>query len=330
MVIIGFLKKDPYICSVSELIVEILEDFLGKPKKHYSGKSQISFDCPVCSDIKGCPDGDGKGNLEINYHHHVYKCWACSETYGTHGTINKLIRKYGNKNHIKQYKLVIPEDKKVVPKDVEHIIEGLPKEFNSLTVKRSTSDYHKAIEYLKKRNINEDKIKEYNIGYSYSGEYKGRVIVPSIDENGDINYYLGRSYDKYSKLKYKNPEVSKMDIIFNEGKINWDSNIYIVEGVFDHIPIPNSIPMLGKVMNDLLFKRLVEEAECKVIIVLDNDAEKDAIKLYRKLNSTKLNGRVRIVYMPEKFDIADVHQKLGKKGVVKLLSTAKKIKESLL
>jgi len=130
---------------VSELIVEILEDFLGKPKKHYSGKSQISFDCPVCSDIKGCPDGDGKGNLEINYHHHVYKCWACSETYGTHGTINKLIRKYGDKNHIKQYKLVIPEDKKVVPKDVEHIIEGLPKEFNSLTVKRSTSDYHKAI-----------------------------------------------------------------------------------------------------------------------------------------------------------------------------------------
>ena len=168
------------------------------------------------------------------------------------------------------------------------------------------------------------------MGYANSGDYRGRIIFPSYDDNGVVNYFLGRSFDKYSKLKYKNPEVSKMDVIFNEGKVNWDSNIYLVEGVFDHITLPNSIPMLGKVLNDLLFKKLIENASAKVIIVLDNDAEKDAIKLYRKLNSTKLNGRVRIVYMPERFDIADVHQKLGKKGVVKLLSTAKKIKESLL
>ena len=37
-----------------------------------------------------------------------------------------------------------------------------------------------------------------------------------------------------------------------------------------------------------------------------------------------------MVYMPKKFDLSDVYQKLGSKGVVKLLSTAKRIKESLL
>ena len=88
--------------------------------------------------------------------------------------------------------------------------------------------------------------------------------------------------------------------------------------------------MLGKVINDILFKKLVKKAECKVIIVLDHDAEKDAKKLYKKLNSTNLRNKVFIVYMPEKFDVADVHQKLGSKGVIKLLSTARKIKESLL
>ena len=315
---------------MSELIVEILEDFLGDSRKHYSNKSQISFDCPVCSTIKGLDCGDGKGNLEVNYNHHVYKCWACSETYGTHGTINKLIRKYGNHTHLKQYRLVIPNEKKPTQTKDLPIIEGLPKEFTPLTIERSNEDYQKAIHYLKKRNIGKDLIEKYNLGYATTGDYAGRIIFPSYDEQNEINYYLGRSYDRYSKLKYKNPEVSKMEIVFNEGKINWDSNIYLVEGVFDHIAIPNSIPMLGKVLNDILFKKLVDRAECKVIIVLDHDAQKDAINLYRKLNSTKLHNRVLIVYMPERFDIADVHQKLGSKGVVKLLSTARKIKESLL
>lgn len=315
---------------MSQLIVEILEDFLGGSKKHYENKSQISFDCPVCSSIKGLDCGDGKGNLEVNYHHHVYKCWACSETYGTHGTINKLIRKYGNKNHIKQYQLVIPENKRIIPEKEKKVISGLPKDFTPLTIKREDSGYIQSIQYLKKRNINLDLIEKYNLGYANTGDYRGRIIFPSYDADGNINYFLGRSYDRYSKLKYKNPEVSKMDIIFNEGKINWDSNIYLVEGVFDHITLPNSIPMLGKVLNDLLLKKLIDNATAKVIIVLDNDAEKDAIKLYKKLDSTKLNGRVLIVYMPKRFDLSDVHQKLGSKGVIKLITTAKRIKESLL
>ncbi len=315
---------------MSDLIVEILEDVLGKPKKHYESKSQISFDCPVCSTLKGLDCGDGKGNLEVNYNHHVYKCWSCSETHGTHGTINRLIRSYGNRTHLKQYDLVIPDNKRIVVERDKKVISGLPKDFTPLTLSRDDSGYRNATSYLKKRNIGLELIKKYNLGYANTGDYRGRVIFPSYGENGDINYFLGRSFDKYSKLKYKNPEVSKMDIIFNEGKINWDSNIYLVEGVFDHITLPNSIPMLGKVLNDLLMKRLIDDASAKVIIVLDNDAEKDAINLYKKLDSTKLNGRVLMVYMPKRFDLSDVHQKLGSKGVIKLITTAKRIKESLL
>ena len=315
---------------MSELVVEILEDFLGKSRKHYEDKCQISFDCPVCSyDVKGLEKGDGKGNLEVNYRHHVYKCWACSETHGTHGTINKLVRKYGARDHLKKYRLLIPENR-ILKHENNHTITGLPREFTPLDIERDDFDYQKAITYLNKRKIDLNLIKKFNIGYANTGDYRGRIIFPSYDEDNEINYYLGRSYDKYSKLKYKNPEVSKMEIIFNDGKINWDSNIYLVEGVFDHITLPNSIPMLGKVLNDVLFKKLIDKAAAKVIIVLDYDAKKDAIKLYKRLNSTRLRNRVLIVDMPDGFDIADVYQKLGKKGVIKLLTTARKIKESLL
>jgi DNA primase len=131
-------------------------------------------------------------------------------------------------------------------------------------------------------------------------------------------------------MKYKNPEVSKMDIIFNEEKINWDSNVYIVEGVFDHIPIPNSIPLLGKVLNDHILEELLTKLTAKVVIVLDSDAYRDSVKLYKRLNSSKLHNRVMVVKMPDGYDISDVYQKIGKKGVVKILHSAKKIKESLL
>lgn len=318
---------------MSELVIDILENVLGEPKNHYENKSQISFDCPVCSyDIKGLDKGDGKGNLEVNYEYNVYKCWACSETHNTHGTLYKLIRRYGSKNDLELYKLVNPDIiKPKVEIDVEKkVIDGLPDNFISLTEESDCEEYKKAIEYLTKRNIGKDIIEKYNIGYCGYGEYGGRIIFPSYDMYGDINYFLGRSYNKYSKLKYKNPDISKTEIIFNEQKINWDSNIYLVEGVFDHIVVPNSIPLLGKVISDNLFKKLLKYSESKIIVLLDSDAYMDSIKIYKKLNSTKLYGRVLLVRLPNGFDISDINQRLGKEGVLKVLMSANKIKESIL
>jgi len=318
---------------MSELVIDILENVLGQPKNHYENKSQISFDCPVCSyDIKGLDKGDGKGNLEVNYEYNVYKCWACSETHNTHGTLYKLIRRYGSKNDLELYKLVNPDIiKPKVEIEVEKkVIDGLPDNFISLTEESDCEEYKKAIEYLTKRNIGKDIIEKYNIGYCGYGEYGGRIIFPSYDMYGDINYFLGRSYNKYNKLKYKNPDIPKTEIIFNEQKINWDSNIYLVEGVFDHIVVPNSIPLLGKVLSDNLFKKLLKYSESKIIVLLDSDAYMDSIKIYKKLNSTKLYGRVLLVRLPNGFDISDINQRLGKEGVIKVLMSANKIKESIL
>ena len=61
----------------NEVVIELLTEILGDSKMHYDSKGQISFDCPVCAAEKGL-DGDGKGNLEVNYFRGVYKCWACS------------------------------------------------------------------------------------------------------------------------------------------------------------------------------------------------------------------------------------------------------------
>jgi len=290
-------------------VVDILEDILGEHRLHNDYKGQISFDCPVCShDIKGLDDGDGKGNLEINYKRNVYKCWVCAETHDTYGSLYKLLKKYGNAKQFKKYLLLKPEDDVESPKrNVTYI--RLPKEFvpfkdASLGLKM-TPQYKQAFNYIKKRNITDLMIQMYNIGFCYTGHYEHRIIIPSYDSESRLNYFIARSYLNDTKMKYKNPEVDKETLIWNEHLINWDETVYIVEGAFDSIFLPNSIPMLGKFMTQNLFNKLYDNAK-KIIIVLDPDAWQDAFRLYHRLNCGKLMGKVRIVKLEGDSDIADL------------------------
>jgi DNA primase len=295
-------------------VIEILEDIFGEYKLHNENKGQISFDCPVCShEIKGLDDGDGKGNLEINYKHNVYKCWSCSETHETHGSIYKLIKKFGSSKQLKKYEILKPEDDEESPKRIYKEVK-LPQEF--IPFKTATAGikltpfFKQAWNYIKKRNITDEMILKYNIGFCYNGLYENRIIIPSYDCNKRLNYFIARSYLSKTKMKYKNPEVQKELIIWNECLIKWDETIYIVEGVFDSIFLPNSIPMLGKFMTDNLFNKLYDNAK-KIVIVLDGDAWKDSERLFHKLNCGKLMGKIWAVKLPVDKDIADLQGNLN-------------------
>ena len=94
-------------------------------------------------------------------------------------------------------------------------------------------------------------------------------------------------------------------IIFNESKINWLAPVWIVEGPFDSLFIPNSIPILGKVLHDKLWNLLYAKAT-SVVICLDEDAWENSKKMYNTLNGGKLEGRVKIVHLPKDKDLADI------------------------
>lgn len=150
----------------------------------------------------------------------------------------------------------------------------------------------------------------YNIGFCYTGLYENRIIIPSYDENNRLNYFIARSYLVKTKRKYMNPEAQKETIIFNEKLINWDEPVYIVEGAFDSIFIPNAIPMLGKFMSEYLFDKLYNNAK-KIIIVLDPDAWIDQERLFHRLNCGKLMGKVWSIKLEGEKDIADLQGNLS-------------------
>lgn len=301
-------------------IMDILTDVFGDYAMHNDYRFQISFDCPVCShEIKGLDKGDGKGNLEINYKKNVYKCWSCGDTHNTHGSVYKLIKKYGNQKHLKRYELLVPEDSEVIVKTRKEI--KLPKEFIPLSnlseAFKRTHFYKESITYLKGRNVTDDMIKKYNIGFAYEGLYSNRIIIPSYDQRKTLNYFIARSYLPKTKMKYLNPSAEKEIIIFNEILVDWSKKVYLVEGVFDSIFLNNSVPLLGKHVPDLLYKKIYDLG-CEVTIVLDGDAWDNTENLYHKMNCGKLLGKINVIRLPKDKDIADLQGNLSEYKEFKL------------
>ena len=99
------------------------------------------------------------------------------------------------------------------------IIE-LPKEFQPLYSASKESVIANLVKnYLYERGINDNDFIKYGIGYCNTGDYGGRVVIPSYSESGTLNFFVARSFDG-NYFKYKNPEASK-DIIFFENLISF-------------------------------------------------------------------------------------------------------------
>lgn len=307
------------------LLVDILESFLGEHRKHNEDTGQIAFDCPACSEDKGMPEGDGKGNLEVNYNLGKFRCWACHDVNNMHGPVMKLLNRYGSPKNARDYLLVKPDADTILNKERGETIVELPEGYKKLA-DCTDKDYKSGLakKYLYERGISDDIIKEFQIGYTIRGKYHNRIIIPSFDKDGVLNYFIARWFLKEkTKIKYLNPDAEKQEIIFNENKVNLDSTIYLVEGATDHIVTPNSIPLLGKYISPKLLELLHDHAMSFVVIVLDDDAWEDAKNLYRELNFGYLRGRIKIVRCPEGYDPSKIYEKLGAKGIVKLLMSAR-------
>lgn len=301
-----------------ERLIELLSDVLGPVRSHYSNKSQIAFDCPQCSSDKGL-NFDGKGNLEINYRKGKFNCWSCGEQTGMRGSLPILFKRWFDKDHQRVFNSLklqfsYQSQGETIIKPVAKL--KLPVEYVSLANAPDVGLNKNYLTYLRSRGVTPEMIEKFNIGCAFTGKYAARVVLPSYDEDGDLNYFVTRAISpRVKKLKYLNAEVPKETIIFNERFIDWEKPVFIVEGPFDHIVVPNSIPLLGKKMSDLLFKTLYENVENKIILILDPDAWERTVQLYNKLDGGKLMGKVYATKMPEDIDLSKYNELYGQEAL---------------
>lgn len=286
--------------SEFEVLLELIEDVLGEPKKTYETRNQYGYDCPNCMDIKGLETGDNKGNLEINLNKFVYHCWSCDIS----GPLGKIFDDYGTKVQKKVYNLIKPEELK--QEDIKRPKLRLPEGFTTFKDSNPRFIPHiEAYKYLQSRGITDEMIEKYKIGYTVSGDFSYRIIVPSYNTEGTLNYFVARAWVP-KKMKYKNPSVPKDEIIFNEGLIDWEKDVYLCEGAFDSFFLDNSIVMLGKKMSKLLFETLYNKTNGNIIICCDGDAFQDGLRVYHELNGGRLYNKIKIIKLPVDKDVCDL------------------------
>ena len=265
---------------MEDRLLELLESVLGKSKKT-SGEN-YAFYSPFVDHYKP--------KLEINIQinskgDNPWHCWISDEK---GKTIKSLFKKlHVSKSTWDEYNAIFSKVNRYSNEyDTTEVVEQveLPKEFKPLYEHSNSIKRKHALNYLLSRGLRVEDVVKYNIGYCEDGEYQDKIIIPSYDERGKLNFFVGRSFYE-TKFKHKNPRVSK-DIVGFDLLVNWDTPIVLCEGAFDAIAIRrNAIPLFGKSIQSELEKKIIGNSVKKLYICLDSDALKNALGLAEKFMS---------------------------------------------
>ena len=291
------------------VIINILDEVLGVGTS-LKGNEQAHH-CPFCH--------HHKKKLQINLETQQWHCWVCDSKGRKIQTLLK--RLHVDSKRIKKVYEIYGDDYIVssTTTDEEKVELRLPSEFKSLLKKPKGLNplYKKVVQYAKDRRISKEDIIKYNIGYCDSGIYTNRIIIPSYDVDGRLNYFIARSVFTEERFKYKNPPISKNVTIF-ENQINWNKPITLTEGVFDALAVKrNAIPLLGKFIPKTLMDSIYKKGVKEIKIILDKDAQDQALYY---VNYFMNNGITVTNILPTEKDAGD----MGFSEVNKMLKQTKK------
>lgn len=291
--------------------VQLLETVLGRSIKAH--RDNVSFHCPFCN--------HEKPKLNVSLGTGKWGCWVCGDVSQGNSIVTLMHRLKVKSDVVDRAKSLwsIRDHSEVNKKQ----ILTLPPEYLPIHQPKNTYQYKIATNYLKNRNIDMRLAIKYDIGYCEYGRYRGRIILPSYDENGYLNSYVGRTYLPGEPTNYlAPPDLDKDSIIVYEDHINWKEPVILVEGRFDAIAVRrNAIPIDGKNIPQKLKDRILTN-RTDVYICLDADARSTA---NRHCSYFIRNGvRTFMVNLPDNEDPGS----LGYDGVWRCIDRAVEVSES--
>ena len=278
--------------------LNLLSDVFYKHRVSKDGNN-LKTECPKC----------GKHKLEIHIEKGIYHCWVC----GFRGTNLSYVVSLVNRNKVEECKRLYKrksyktnEFSDILNKisemnyDTEetNIDVKLPEDFAPLILQYNSKnpDYRAIFNYALSRGVNKHKMIMMRMGCSSQYDFKRSLILPSFDKNGKLNFYVSRNIDvtSDSPYKYKNANISKKDIIFNEYLIDWNRELTIVEGPLDLIKTnDNATCLLGSALNEdfKLFQKIVDN-KTDVILALDKDAYNKTLTIANLLSKYNINIKI--------------------------------------
>ena len=247
-------------------------------------RANIAVECPECG-----PDS-GKKKFSINLESWQCHCWVCGLK---SKNLTFILKKYFDKHtlnfYLDSFNISSSEHLRKDTPDTLEIKISLPENFLILSAERQSRDpdVKACLKYLKSRRVTEKDLWRYRLGTYTSGRLRRRIVMPSFDTEGELNYYVARAIDESSKPKYLNSSNKKTEIIFNDIDIDWQQPITIVEGPFDLMKCENnSTCLLGSEITprSKLFHKIITN-QTPVFLALDADMKEKSFKIAELLES---------------------------------------------
>lgn len=257
------------------------------------GPLQISRDsknvavaCPKCK-------GSSKKKLAIHIETDASHCWVCNLS----GKLVSILVQY-KPSLVHEYVTKFLGQSVVIPdSDLRDRRAELPTGFRLLAPLMSSSEpiIRRSVNYLLKRGLTERDLWYFKFGIASEPTMKRRVIMPSFDFEGSLNFFTGRAIDADAFRKYMNCDVEKKAVIFNEINIDWTKELTLVEGPFDLTKCDdNSTCLLGSSLSEdtaLFFK--IYKHMTPINLALDSDmVDKSWQRIARMLSSYGIPVRV--------------------------------------
>ncbi len=257
--------------------------------------------CPLCN------DHSDRAGFKFTHECIIFSCFNCGRKgvyeQGAHRMSNKMkeyLSAFGLNTEVvdtelsKLYFLNQGVDKDNLDKilastkskyDFEKVL--MPKESYLVEQENYDTDIRTqvAIEYLASRGF---KPTDYTWYVSSSEEYSNYLIIP-IFKNGKLIYWQGRAFLDSAKERFKNPVVSKDNILYGYDVLqNYNiKRVFVTEGLFNSIGFPNTISTIGASIPKMKVD-ILKSFNKEIIFVIDKDVNGKKVSRIAKANGFKI------------------------------------------
>ncbi len=289
--------------------------------KYNKNKFDMTIWCPFCSN-----PNQHKLKMVLNVNKGVYHCWVCN---AKGASIPFLIKKLSPQYYERSLEYFPHKTQSQTDNEWKNILQGLsdnptlletveqailPNGFElcALNLESRNPDVRDVVNYLQRRGCSEHKMWMLRLGVSRDSNFHRMLIIPSFNQHGDLNFYTCRKIDAstFDNFKYKNCDIHKKNIVFNELLIDWKQPLTLVEGPLDLLKTnDNATCLLGSTLakDSALFKKIVEN-KTPIILALDHDAYSKALKIAQDLMYYDIE--VKMMDTSGAKDVGDMDEKM--------------------
>lgn len=241
---------------------------------------------------------------EVNKESGIFFCFSCQYT----ADLVELVMKQTGRTYFESVRFI---DSKSASKNFEDEIssklekkpEFIP--FDDVLIKRlnvQALNSPRALNYYKFRQITEESIKKFSLGYS---ENQDMVTIPVTSPDGMMLGFVGRSIEGKD---FKNTVgLPKSKTMFNLSRVKTSRNVYVVESSFDAIRLDQvGMPAVASLGANISNKQidLLSKYFNEINVIADNDEAGGGMA---KRLQERLTGRVSVVQLDKQYkDIGDM------------------------